>query len=245
MGVPKINKFIHFKDLVLYEDDDILIANKPLHTASLDDKSLRNLNHLSKKYDAELKLCHRLDKMTSGVILLAKGAENYRNIAIQFQKRQVRKCYHTLVGGVHHFDGHEIDLPLMITSNKKVFVNKREGKPSKTLVYTEEVFRNYTLLGCEPVSGRMHQIRVHLAAIKCPIVGDKLYGGEDIMLSRIKRKYKMSERKDEQPINHGYLLHAYSLSFQHPRSGEEVSFSAPHPKNFEVTLKVLRKYNQR
>lgn len=243
MGVPKLQKFIKFEDLIIYEDEDILLVNKPLYMASLDDKSLRNLNHLSKKYHPELKLCHRLDKMTSGVLLLAKGAENYRHISLQFQHRKVKKIYHTIVSGVQRFNGYEIDIPLVISTNKKVFVNKREGKPSRTLIYAEQQFRNYTLLRCEPITGRMHQIRVHLSAIKCPIIGDKLYGGEDILLSKIKRKYNPSGRKEEQPINHGYLLHARSLKFQHPRTDEELNFSAPYTKNFETVLKVLNKYN--
>ncbi|RMG27358.1 MAG: RluA family pseudouridine synthase [Bacteroidetes bacterium] len=243
MALTKANKFIHFKDLILYEDEHILLINKPVGMASLDDKSTRNVNHLARLYHPELKLCHRLDKMTSGVLLLAKGGEHYRSISLQFQHRQVRKCYHTLVAGVHQFDGYEINLPLLVTSNKKVYVNKQEGKASKTRVFSREQFRNYTLLQCEPVSGRMHQIRVHLAAIRCPIVGDQLYGGADIYLSKLKRNYKFSMRKEEQPLNHGYLLHAHSLEFTHPASGEQLSFTAPYPKNFEVVLKVLRKYN--
>ena len=148
-----------------------------------------------------------------------------------------------MVAGVHQFEGEKIDLPLYISSNKKVTVNKKQGKPSQTIIYTEEKFRDYTLLRCEPITGRMHQIRAHLAAIGSPIIGDTLYRGTDIYLSSIKRKYKQSSRKEEQAINHGYLLHAHSLSFKHPASGEEFTMTAPLPHNFEVVLKVLRKYN--
>lgn len=243
MGMPKTNKFIHFEDLILFEDEHILLINKPVNVASLDDKSSRNINHLAKRYHPDLKLCHRLDKMTSGVLLLAKGPEMYRHIALQFQHREIRKTYHTIVGGVHQFDGYEVDLPLVITSNKKVHVSKRSGKPSQTIVYTEVNFQNYSLLRCEPISGRMHQIRAHLAAINCPIVGDQLYGGADLLLSNIKRKYNFSMRKEEQPINHGYLLHAHSLAFTHPHTEEAMQQQAAYPKNFEVALKVLRKYN--
>ncbi|MEO0469745.1 MAG: RluA family pseudouridine synthase [Bacteroidota bacterium] len=237
--------FIHFKDLILHEDDAIVLVNKPGEMASLDDKSNRNLNHLAKQYHPDLSLCHRLDKNTSGILLLAKGADHYRTIAMQFEKRQIRKTYLTLAAGVHHFTDHTIDLPLYVSTKKKVSVNKGEGKKATTIVDTIDNFRNFTLLQCQPISGRMHQIRVHLAAVGCPIVGDELYGGRDILLSEIKRKYKVSGRKmEERPINHGYLLHAQKLSFQHPASGEQMTVEAEIPKNFAVSLKVLEKYDR-
>lgn len=245
MSEPNVKtKFIQFKDLIIFEDDDILVVDKPSNVSSLDDKSNRNLNHLAKLYNPELQLCHRLDKMTSGILLMAKGKENYRNIALQFQYRKVRKMYVALVRGVHHFEEKEVDLPLLVTTNKRVMAHKNDGKKANTIVTTEKTFRNYSLLRCEPLTGRMHQIRVHLLSLGCPIVGDHLYKGEDIMLSTIKRKYKYSGRKmEERPLNHGYMLHAKSLTFTHPGSGEEMTVETPYPKNFAVVLKVLEKYD--
>ncbi|MDX1906523.1 MAG: RluA family pseudouridine synthase [Bacteroidia bacterium] len=241
--VNKSLRTVRMEDILIYEDDDIVLVSKPLDMASLDDKNNRNLKQLAQTYYPDLRLCHRLDKNTSGILLMAKGADNYRTIAMQFEQREIRKVYHTLVAGIHSFDGFEIALPLLISTNKKVTVSNRLGKPSLTRIYTEETFRHYTLLRCEPVTGRMHQIRVHLSAVGCPIVGDELYGGTDIMLSQLKRKYKPSGRKEELPVNHGYLLHARSLHFTHPRTGEPMSAEAPYPDNFETTLKVLRKYD--
>ncbi|MCB0851085.1 MAG: RNA pseudouridine synthase, partial [Bacteroidetes bacterium] len=146
MAHPKISqKFVHFQDLILFEDDHILVVDKPLYMASLDDKSNRNLNHLAKLYNPDLQLCHRLDKNTSGVLLMAKSPENYREISLQFQRRQIKKVYKTLVHGVHRFENQEVDLPLVVSTNKKVFVNRDNGKKSVTIFNTEEIFRNYTL----------------------------------------------------------------------------------------------------
>lgn len=243
MGI-KNKKKLSFEDLILHEDEDVVLINKPVDVASLDDKSQQNIHFLAKEYDEDLRLCHRLDKNTSGVLLLCRTDENYRNISIQFEKRQVKKTYHTLVGGIQNFENLEVDLPIFVSTNKKVSISHANGKASKTIFETKEVFRNYTLLNCYPISGRMHQIRVHLSAISCPIVGDDLYGGEDIYLSSLKRNYRYSMRKEERPVNQGYLLHARQLNFTHPKTGAEMMVEAPYYKNFETTLKILRKYNQ-
>jgi 23S rRNA pseudouridine955/2504/2580 synthase len=239
-------KHFTFQDLILFEDEDILVVRKPEGIASLEDKSLQNLNYLAKAYNPALQLCHRLDKMTSGILLMAKGPENYRHIAMQFQNRQIRKFYYALVPGVHHFEHEVVELYLRVSTNRRVTIDNRNGKPAITILNTDRLFGNFSLLRCEPVTGRTHQIRVHLAAIGCPIVGDHLYGGEDIFLSQLKRRYKLSGRKEEErPINHSFLLHSHTLGFHHPRTEEEIEVSAPLPKNFEVVLKTLEKYDPR
>ncbi len=236
-------KKIVFEDLILYEDDYIMAVNKPVGLSSLADKEAKSLQDMGKAYFADLHLCHRIDKMTSGVLLMAKSMEAYRSISIQFQHRKVKKRYQTLVSGVQNFEQYEIDLPLLVSTNKRVHVDMQEGKKALTIINSVEYFRSHTVLECEPVTGRTHQIRVHLAAIRSPIVGDKLYGGEDLFLSQMKRNYKPSGRKEERPINHGFLLHAKGINFHHPHSEDPLALEAPLPKNFQVVLKQLRKYN--
>lgn len=237
-------KPIRFEDLILYEDEAIIVVNKPWSVSSLDDKNAINLQQMARRYTTEAHLCHRLDKMTSGALVIAKDLEVYRHISLQFQNREVQKQYQTLVHGIHSYDGLKIDLALHVSTNKKVVIDLREGKEAITYVYTESHFATYTRLRCEPLTGRMHQIRVHLSAIKCPIVGDALYGGKDIFLSDIKRRYKESMYEEEKPINNGFLLHAESLRLKHPMTEEPMVFKAPLGKNFEVVLKVLTKYNR-
>jgi 23S rRNA pseudouridine955/2504/2580 synthase len=237
-------KFTKFEDIILFEDKDIIVINKPVEMASLDDKSKANVNFLAKRYFADAQLCHRLDKMTSGVLLIAKTPENYRHISMQFENRETKKQYFALVDGVHNIDNLVIDLPLLISTNNKVTVNRKDGKPSQTIVNTHKNFKHYTVFSCEPVTGRMHQIRVHLASLMFPIVGDTLYGGKNAYLSELKRTYKISKyQEEEKPMNAGYLLHANSLTFKHPATNEEMTITAPLNRNFEAVLKTLTRYD--
>jgi len=242
--LPKSLKRLTFESLILHEDDQIIVVNKPRGISSLADKSAKNIQLMGQNYASDLHLCHRLDKMTSGVMILAKGDENYRHVALQFQKRTIQKYYQTLVPGLQHYDRYLIDLPLLVTTNKRVAVHKQEGKSAQTYITSQEHFQSYTRLLCQPITGRMHQIRVHLTALRHPIIGDELYGGADLYLSQLKRNYTPSGRKEaERPLNHGFMLHAASIQFAHPRTEESLQIEAPFPKNFLVVLKMLRRYN--
>lgn len=239
-------KFIRFKDLILHEDERVIVVNKPAGLASLSDRdSELNLQDLGQKYCPEATLAHRLDKHTTGALIFAKGMDNYREISGAFAKREVIKHYVALVTGSREFEEHVIELPIGMSGKGKARIDPYGGKESVTVVDTAEMFRHCMLVDCQPLTGRTHQIRIHMAAIGFPLVGDPAYGGKDLFLSEIKRNYKWNRKLEESPINTGFMLHARGIALPLPGDAEESVFIAPMPKAFETALKILRKYDRR
>lgn len=232
---------INFKDLIIYEGDHYIVINKPPFVASLADRNAPvNIQQLAKAYDENLSVCHRLDKDTSGCLLIARDADAYRHASIQFEKRTVKKMYHAVANGLHEFRDHEVDAPILALPNGTAKIDRREGKAAQTVFTTLEGYRNYSLIECMPVTGRMHQIRVHLAMENAPLVHDELYGGSTLFLSQIKRNFKLKRDTDERPLIKRFALHAVSLSFDNML--EPILVEAPYPKDFAVLVKQLRKY---
>lgn len=231
-----------FKDMILSEDEDYVVINKPPFISSLDDRvNTWNIKSLAREYNESLTLCHRIDKETSGVLVLAKNDEAYRNMAIQLEDRKVEKEYHAVVCGVHEIRDQWVDEPLGSPRKGRVTIDYQKGKPSLTHVTLIKAYRNYTLLACKPVTGRTHQIRAHLRYLDCPIVGDANYGGKDFYLSELKRNYNLKSEKEEKPVIGRFALHAYSIIFQ-DLEGNDKKFEAPYPKDFMVLIKLLEKY---
>lgn len=229
------------KSLIITESEDYIFINKPPFVSTLADRhdSITILS-LTKDYFSEGQICHRLDKETSGILLIAKNPEAYRNAAIQFEKRQIDKKYHAIADGIHDFKGLEVDLPLHITSSGYVKVSHKKGKTAKTIFNTLQAYKRHTLVECLPESGRMHQIRVHLAAVKASISGDEAYGGTPLLLSGFKKKYQPSKNEEEQPIMKRFALHAVYLGLT-DLAGKPLSAEAPYPKDFAVSVKQLEK----
>lgn len=237
-------KIPKFKDLILHEDDDLIVVNKPPFLASLDEREGGEINllRLAKRYCPEAQVCHRLDKETSGLILIAKNPATYRLVSIEFEKRRVEKIYHALVGGIHNFQDLEVNLPILNQGNKNVSIDRARGKEAVTYFQATRFFRNYTLLECRPVTGRMHQIRIHLATQGAPIVGDSAYRGKPVYLSEIKRRgYSLSKGQVEQPLIKRFALHAFGLKIK--IADQDYVFEAPYPKDFATLLKLLDKFD--
>ena len=242
MNLHRTAKNLRFSDLIIKETDDYTIVNKPPFLSSLEDRSTPiHLLSLAKEVDDEYQLCHRLDKETSGVIVLAKHPEAYRNFAIQLEDREVKKVYHAVLNGLHKFEDFEADEPLYITSNKSR-VDFRSGKPSFTLISTLELFKKHSLVKCFPVTGRLHQIRAHLAFHEAPITNDPLYGGEPTYLSQLKKNFNIKKWEEEKPMIDRVALHAHQIAFK-DLNGDIIEAEAEYPKDFTVLLKLLQKFN--
>lgn len=235
-------KNILFDDLVLLETENYTVVNKPPYIASLDDRAeIKNLLAMARQKNADYQICHRLDKETSGVIVFAKNPKAYRHFAIQLENREIKKVYHAVVDGLHKFEDFEADEPLYITSNKSR-IDQRGGKPSFTLISTLELFRKHTLVKCFPLTGRMHQIRAHLAYHKAPLTNDPAYGGLPPLLSQLKRNYNHKKWEEERPMIDRVALHSHQIAFKE-LNGEVIEAEAAYPKDFSVLLKGLRKFN--
>jgi 23S rRNA pseudouridine955/2504/2580 synthase len=231
-----------FKDLILHEDDHYIIINKPYGIPTLDDRdqTIKGILRLAKEYWPDAQACHRLDKETSGILVLAKNPQAYRHLAMQFENREVNKVYHALVDGLANLKESIVDMPIFAMNNGIVRIDRIEGKEAQTIFNTIEVFKRHSLVKCEPVTGRMHQIRIHLACIKHPIIADHQYGGKDIFLSELKKKFNLKKETDEIPLIRRVALHSYSIGF-FQLDGEPLYTEAPYPKDIEALLTQLRK----
>jgi 23S rRNA pseudouridine955/2504/2580 synthase len=238
-------KLPNFQDLILFENNDIVVVNKPPFISSLDDRNGETINmlRLAKQEYEDAQICHRLDRETSGALIFAKNPEAYRNVSMQFEHREVKKIYHAIADGQHRFENMEVDLPIGIGNKGVVRIDKAEGKAADTLFNTIQLFNHYTLIECQPRTGRMHQIRIHLATQRASISGDTLYGGKPFYLSKIKRGYKLSKDQEELPILKRFALHAKQVEFK-LMNGDTILVDAPYPKDFDTGLKMLMKFDR-
>ena len=235
-----------FEDLIVFENEDYILINKPPRVSSLDERTTdrggQSILRLAKAYHADAQLGHRLDKETSGILAIAKNPEAYRHLAMQFEHRQVTKRYHAITNGVHSFEGISVYLPISpVKDGTAVRIDRENGKVAETIFNTLQAYRTTTLVECLPITGRMHQIRVHLMCLKAPIVNDATYGGKPVYLSDVKRKFNLKEGTEELPLINRVALHAYSLTFA-MLNGEEQTFVAPYPKDFGVLVRQLEKF---
>lgn len=187
------------------------------------------------------RLVHRLDKPTSGALLVALSYRAAVELSRQLAEHEVDKTYLALVHGGPREESGVIEEAIDTSRKRKVRLDL-EGKPALTRWEVAERFRGYALLRAWPETGRTHQIRVHLTHLGCPLVGDALYGsGEPLLLSKLKAGYRAGKRA-ERPLIERTALHAAGLRFRQPVSGEPVSVESPLPKDFTVALKQLRKH---
>jgi len=237
-------KRFNFKDQIVFENENYIAINKPAGVSSLHERLgvANSVIEQAKNYNEHLQLCHRLDKETSGVLLLSKHAAAYRHAAVSFEKRRVTKTYHAVADGAHKFEHFEVNLPLITTRSGRSAVSKQKGKPCTTFFTTIQNFKHHSLIACEPVTGRQHQIRIHLASQNAPITADGIYGGKMPYLSRFKKNFTTNKTEEETPMINRFALHAYSLSLN-DIDGTALEIVAEYPKDLAVFIKQLRKFD--
>ena len=237
-------KFPPIKDIILFENDDLIVVNKPPFISTLDEREGGEINMLrmAKQYSPDAQICHRLDKETSGALIIAKNPEAYRLVSMQFERRKVNKVYHAVINGTHVFENLVVDLPILNLGNKNVAISRAEGKNAVTHFNSLKYFKHYTLVECKPVTGRMHQIRIHLASQRASIAGDEMYGGTPVFLSEIKRNYRLSKGEEEQPIMKRFALHAREVTFK-INENDTITVEAPYPKDFATLIKQLERFD--
>jgi 23S rRNA pseudouridine1911/1915/1917 synthase len=238
---------------IIYEDQDLIILNKQpdmiVHPAR--GNTHGTLVNALAFYSEELSsglgefrpgIVHRLDKNTTGVMIVTKNDATQWKIAKQFENRQVNKTYLAIVHGTPELTADRINIPLGVHPKirEKYAIRPETGKEAVTFYEVLESFRGFSLLKLTPKTGRTHQIRVHLSYIKHPIVADDMYGGKLIYIWQLAD----SEPAVQEPILSRVALHAYSIEFKHPATGKTVQFLAPLPKDMQNLLDALRKYRK-
>jgi 23S rRNA pseudouridine1911/1915/1917 synthase len=246
---------------VVYDDPALTAVNKPPGMVTHPAKgnwSGTLVNAIQFHYDTLSTLAgenrpgivHRLDRDTTGLLVVVKDELAHRRLALQFETRQVHKEYLALVYGGPQRDSDYIEQPIGFhpTVREKMAIRQPEdgGKSAVTFYEVLERFRGFALVRCRPQTGRTHQIRIHLTHIGHPILADKLYSGRGrVTIGEIAghdRARTLAPDEAETVLIDRQALHAHRLRFQHPLSGQELDLTAPIPADMEQTLAALRTY---
>lgn len=222
---------------IIYEDKDVLIVNKPknmvVHPApghyegTLVNAIMYHCHNDLSGINGVLRpgIVHRIDKDTTGSLIICKNDEAHRKIAEQLKEHSITRKYRAIVYGRISNDEGVVDAPIgrHPTDRKKMAINERNGKPAITHYKVLERFEKYTYIECQLETGRTHQIRVHMTSIGHPLLGDEVYGNA-------KCPFKLE----------GQTLHAMTIGFIHPSTNQYVEYEAPLPDYFERLLQILR-----
>ncbi len=247
---------------ILFQDDDYVAVMKPAGLATIPGRAETTsvlevlaaqvgLPHTGAA-DPRIRVVHRLDKDTSGVLLFAKHSAAQRHVSHQFQNNETVKEYLALVVGRPLEPRGEIDAPLAAHPNapQRMTITRHGGRPARTDWQLEATFRDYALLRVFPRTGKTHQIRVHLKSVGLPLAIDPIYNPlppgklPGIFLSHFKRHYKANEGENERPLIARLTLHAEKLCFRH-LDHREIEIVSPLPKDFRAMLNMLTRHSSR
>jgi RluA family pseudouridine synthase len=212
----------------IYADESILVINKPAGVLSIPDGYDPEIPHLRQILEptyGRLWMVHRLDKETSGVIVIARSTNAHASLNHQFSSHQVSKTYHAIIQGNPDWDEIESEVPLRVNVGRRhrTIADYSHGKPALTSFEVLEHYSGISLLQAQPITGRTHQIRAHLYGLGFTILSDPLYGSGEIshIINRL-------------------ALHAHTLSFKHPKTGQASSHKAPYPQDFQIAFSRLK-----
>lgn len=234
---------------VVFEDEHLVAFNKPPGLLIAPDRWNKDLPNLMDMVHAEGSPewfnVHRLDKATSGLVLCAKTKPVLDAVCQLFETRAVEKIYLALVRGCPPEPKGLINQPIGPSpQHPNVMRVSPHGKPAETAYEVVERWHRLSLLHLFPHTGRTHQLRVHCAWMKCPIVADNVYGTErGLFLSDFKRKYKEGDGV-ERPLLGRLALHAWKLTLVHPVTGQPLTIEAPPTKDFGAALRQLRRHGR-
>lgn len=239
---------------IVYEDDYLIAVNKDAgivvhpanreQTGTVANALAFHANQLSHGTDPfRPGIVHRLDKNTTGVMLVAKTDEAHWRLSLQFERREIQKTYLAVVEGEMNLDGDTIDQPIgvhpVVRERFAVLVAQSKidiRKPATTYYEVEERFRGFTLVRLSPKTGRTHQLRVHMSHIGYPIAGDAMYGGNYVTEERI------AGRGSREPMLRYQALHAWRIAFTHPILQKPMELEAPFHESFRQLMQMLRRY---
>lgn len=215
---------------IIYEDQHVILIDKPAGLSVLPDGWEKDSEYLVKMLEekyGKVFIVHRLDKITSGVMVFARDAETHRALNTQFENHDAQKTYHAILEGNPRWEEKIARHPLRsnVGHKHRTMVDDKNGKPSETRFRVIKRFEEAALVEAKPMTGRTHQIRVHAYALGHPLIEDVLYGSRD--------RYGFPRP----------MLHAQTLSFIHPATNERVKFSTPHPADFDEVLNILKEMN--
>ena len=232
----------------LYEDKSLIVVNKQAGIAVVptrDQNEMSLVKILQKKYDQHIYVVHRIDRDTSGIVVFAFEEESHKHLSAQFFKRQTEKHYRCISNGRSTTEWTTIDKKLSLDKGSKKVVVDRSGKEAVSHYQSLDESKSYSFNAVKIDTGRTHQIRVHLASVGLPIVGDPLYNmSRKLKLSSIKKKYVPSGKgREERPLMPRCALHAFSLKFKHPVTGMEKYFEAEPPKDMRACWSQIKKWD--
>lgn len=239
---------------LIYADDDIIVVNKPAGVSVTKDRSGAQQfvdvlsEQLSPRVSGRLRLVHRLDKDTSGVMILGRNKDSQSRFTDYFEKRLIKKTYLALVVGPVSAREGTIDARLAPDSSNPSLMRvvRKKGKEAITEWKLLAEFGSVALLAVNPLTGRTHQIRVHLPYIGLPLAIDPLYGNKrPLLLSDFKADYRLARGRTERPLVDRLTLHAYQIELRKPPPNAPDCFVAGLDRKFAATVKMLTKHNSK